>query len=78
MRAVLALAAKDLRLLTRHRGDFFFVAAWPVLLAVLFGVIFAAPPEGRSPLAVALVDEDGTDGSRAFAGRLMKAAGLDV
>jgi len=78
MRAILALAAKDLRLLTRHRGDFFFVAAWPILLAVLFGVIFAAPPAGRSPLAIALVDEDGTDGSRAFAARLAKAGGLDV
>jgi ABC-2 type transport system permease protein len=75
MRAVLALALKDLRLLTRHRGDFFFVAAWPIVLAVLFGVIFAAPPEGRSPLGVALVDEDGSDGSRAFAARLAGRAG---
>jgi ABC-2 type transport system permease protein len=78
MRAVLALALKDLRLLTRHRGDFFFVVAWPILLAVLFGVIFAAPPEGRSPLQVALVDEDGTDGSRAFAAQLGRTGGLDV
>lgn len=78
MKAVLALALKDLRLLTRHRGDFFFVVAWPILLAVLFGVIFAAPPEGRSPLEVALVDEDGTDGSRAFAARLGRKGGLDV
>ena len=67
MKVVLALALKDLRLLARHRGDLFFVLAWPVVLAVLFGVIFAAPPEGRSPLGVALVDEDGSDGSRAFA-----------
>jgi ABC-2 type transport system permease protein len=78
MRVVLAIALKDLRLLTRHRGDFFFVAAWPIVLAVLFGVIFAAPPEGRTPLGVALVDEDGSDGSRAFAARLARAGGLDV
>ena len=78
MKATLALAVKDLRLLTRHRGDFFFVVAWPIVLAVLFGVIFAAPPEGRSPLTVALVDEDGSDGSRAFAARLGRAVGLDV
>ena len=63
---------------TRHRGDLFFVAGWPVVLAVLFGVIFAAPPEGRSPLGIALVDEDGTDGSRAFAARLARTGGLDV
>ena len=78
MSAVLALAAKDLRLLTRHRGDFFFVVGWPILLAVLFGVIFAAPPEGRSPLPIAVADEDGTDGSRAFVARLSKAGGVDV
>ena len=78
MRAVFALAVKDLRLLTRHRGDFFFVAVWPVVLSVLFGVIFAVPPEGRSPLGMALVDEDGTDGSRAFAARLGRTGGLDV
>ncbi len=78
MKVVLALALKDLRLLARHRGDLFFVLAWPVVLAVLFGVIFAAPPEGRSPLGVALVDEDGSDGSRAFAQRLGRTAGLDV
>jgi ABC-2 type transport system permease protein len=78
MKAVLALARKDLRLLTRHRGDFFFVAAWPIVLSVLFGVIFAAPPEGRSPLGIALVDEDGTEGSRAFAARLARAEGLEV
>lgn len=78
MKAVLALAVKDLRLLTRHRGDFFFVAVWPVVLSVLFGVIFAVPPEGRSPLGIALVDEDGTVGSRAFAARLGRTGGLDV
>ncbi len=78
MKAVFALAVKDLRLLTRHRGDFFFVAVWPVVLSVLFGVIFAAPPEGRSPLGIALADEDGTDGSRAFAARLGRTGGLDV
>ena len=76
--AGLAIALKDLRLLTRHRGDFFFVVAWPILLAILFGVIFAAPPEGRSPLAVAVADEDGTDGSRSFLARLGAGGGLDV
>lgn len=78
MSVVLTLAGKDLRLLVRHRGDLFFVAAWPVLLAVLFGVIFAVPPEGRSPLGVALVDEDQTEASRAFVARLAVAGGLDV
>jgi ABC-2 type transport system permease protein len=78
VRAVLALAAKDLRLLLRHRGDLFFVAGWPLVLAILLGVIFAAPPEGRAPIAVAVIDEDGTDSARAFVERLEAAGGLEV
>jgi ABC-2 type transport system permease protein len=78
MRAVLALAAKDLRLLARHRGDLFFVVGWPLLLAILFGVIFAAPPEGRAPIAIAVVDEDGEEGARAFVERLEATGGLEV
>jgi len=78
MSPVLALARKDLRVLARRRGDLFFVLGWPVVLAVLFGVIFAAPPEGRAPIGVALVDEDQTEASRAFARRLAAGGGLDV
>jgi ABC-2 type transport system permease protein len=78
MRAVLAVAAKDLRLLVRNPGDLFFTLGWPLLLAVFFGVIFAGPSEGRSPLAVAVVDLDATRESRDFLDRLEKGAGLSV
>jgi linearmycin/streptolysin S transport system permease protein len=78
MSPAVTVAAKDLRVLARRRGDLFFVLAWPVLLAVLLGVIFAAPPEGRAPIEVAVVDEDGTEASRAFAARLGATDGLSV
>lgn len=78
MKAVLAIAAKDLRLLVRNKGDLFFALGWPLLLAVFFGVIFSGPSEGRSPLAVAVVDLDATQGSRNFIDRLEKGAGLSV
>jgi ABC-2 type transport system permease protein len=78
VRVLVSLAGKDLRLLWRHPGDAFFVLGWPLVLAVLFGVIFAAPPEGRSPLAVAVVDEDVSDGSRAFVARLQGTDGLSL
>src|SRR5260370_3683722 len=78
MRPVVAVAVKDLRLLLRNRGDLFFLLGWPVLLAVFVGVIFSGPGQGRSPLAIALVDLDGTDGSRDFAERLAEGAGLSV
>src|SRR5262245_41254030 len=78
MRTVLALAANDLRLLSRRRGDLFFTFGWPLLVAVFFGVLFAGPGEGRAALQVALVDEDVTDGSRAFAARLRTDPALHV
>jgi ABC-2 type transport system permease protein len=78
LRPVLAVAAKDLRLLVRNKGDLFFALGWPLLLAVFFGVIFSGPNEGRSPLAVAVVDLDATQESRDFLDRLEKGAGLSV
>jgi len=78
MGPLLALAAKDLRLLVRNRGDLFFALGWPLLIAVFFGVIFSGPGEGRSPLGIAVVDLDGTEGSRRFAERLESAPGLSV
>jgi len=78
MSPAVTVAAKDLRVLARRRGDLFFVLGWPVLLAVLLGVIFAAPPEGRTPITVAVVDEDGTDASRGFVARLAATGGLEV
>ncbi len=75
---MLAVAAKDLRLLVRNKGDLFFALGWPLLLAVFFGVIFSGPSGGRSPLAIAVVDLDGTPGSRDFLDRLEKGAGLSV
>jgi len=78
MHAVLALAANDLRLLARRRGDLFFTFGWPLIVAIFFGLLFAGPGEGRSALGVALVDEDGTEGSQSFAARLFADPGLGV
>lgn len=71
MRQVLALAVKDLRLLGRSRSAFFFTLLWPVIVAVLFGYAFSGTSDGRTrAIAVALIDDDATDASRAFASRL--------
>ena len=78
MHAVLALARNDLRLLARRRGDLFFTFGWPLVVAVFFGMLFAGPGEGRAALSIALVDEDGTDGSKAFASRLAADSSLKV
>ena len=78
MHAVLALARNDLRLLVRRRGDLFFTFGWPLIVAIFFGMLFAGPGEGRAALGIALVDEDGTDGSLAFGLRLASDPGLEV
>ena len=71
MSKVIALALKDLRVLPRVRAALFFTFIWPVIVTVLFGFAFGgrgAGPEAK--VKVGLVDEDGSDGSRAFAKRL--------
>ena len=78
MHAILALARNDLRLLARRRGDLFFTFGWPLIVAIFFGLLFAGPGEGRSALGIALVDEDGSDGSKAFAVGLASTPGLKV
>src|SRR5215831_5624894 len=82
MGAVIALAKKDLRLLSRDRMDLFFTFVFPLFIAVLFGLIFAGAGanagEGGSKIPIALVDEDGTPASAAFAGRLAHAEELSV
>jgi ABC-2 type transport system permease protein len=78
MPAILALAANDLRLLSRRRGDLFFTFGWPLIVAIFFGLLFAGPGEGRSQIEIALADEDRTEGSQAFADRLAKDPVLSV
>lgn len=71
MRPLIALATKDLRVLPRIRMAFFFTFIWPVIVAVMFGYAFGGPQaEQPRAIAVALVDADRTDPSRAFISRL--------
>ncbi|MCC7177486.1 MAG: ABC transporter permease [Acidobacteria bacterium] len=79
MNAVVVLALKDLRLLPRVRMALFFTIVFPVIVAVMFGYAFGGPGEGEaSAIRVALVDEDATDGSRAFVKRLHDSGQFDL
>ncbi|MEE8169009.1 MAG: ABC transporter permease [Phycisphaerae bacterium] len=71
MTAVLALAMKDLRLLLRDKAGFFFIFVFPILYASLFGAIMSSMRSGgHTRMSVAVVDEDGSPGSRDFVKQL--------
>lgn len=79
MSAILALAIKDLRVLLRVKAGIFFTFAWPLVIAILFGSVFAGPSGGGSRrMAVALADEDQSAGSREFAARIANSRDFSV
>ncbi|MEW6321616.1 MAG: ABC transporter permease [Acidobacteriota bacterium] len=78
-KAILALAVKDLRVLSRVRAAMFFTFGWPVVVAVLFGYVFSGGAQGtpQSALRLLVIDEDQTDASRAFIERAHRFDELD-
>src|SRR5262249_28297770 len=67
MNQIIALATKDLRVMLRNRGRLFFTFIWPIIVTVLFGFAFGGGPDGeQGKVKIAIVNEDNTDGSRAF------------
>jgi len=67
---VLTLAKKDLRLLLRDPVDVFFVTGFPLVFAVLFGLIYSGGGGGGGEMSVLAVDRDGTAVSAALIDRL--------
>ncbi len=78
MNPIIALTAKDLKLLLRDKAGFFFTFFFPVLMAVFFGSIFSGQSGPASAMKIFLVDEDGTSEAREFAEKLSQAPELDV
>ena len=71
MSAMLAIAIKDLRTFSRQRASLFFTFIWPLCVAILFGALFGGGNRSTPRIPVAVVDEDGTPASQAFADRLI-------
>ncbi len=79
MREVIVLALKDLKLMPRNRGGMFFTFVWPVLVTVLFGIMFGGQDDGtQGKVRIAIVDNDNTDGSRAFLKQLEESFELSA
>jgi ABC-2 type transport system permease protein len=70
MSPLIAIALKDLRTFTRQRASLFFTFVWPLIVAVLFGVLFGGSDRPTPRLPIAVADEDGTPESKAFVDRL--------
>lgn len=79
MNPIVSLALKDLRLMPRNRGGMFFTFVWPVLVTVLFGIMFGGQGDGaQGKVRIAVVDNDDTDASRAFVGKLAESFELSA
>lgn len=71
MKQSIAIALKDLRLMPRNKGGMFFTFVWPILVTVLFGIMFGGNSDGeQNKVRVAIVDNDNSDGSRDFLKKL--------
>lgn len=80
MRAITAIAWKDLRLLMRDRGAAFFVFLFPLAVAVFFGAVFggAGPGEGGGTIPVSVVNLSKGPRGAAFAKDLAEDKALKV
>lgn len=77
MREIIALAAKDVRLLVRDKAGFFFTFFFPLLLAIFFGTIFSGD-DNSSAISILVVDEDQTEQSQKFIAALDGSVELDI
>jgi ABC-2 type transport system permease protein len=79
MSRVLTLAFKDLKLLTRDRASLFWVFFWPLGFGIFFGSLMGGMGEhGPRGMAIAVIDEDHSESSRAFVDRLKHNDALAV
>ena len=78
MRTIVAMAAKDIKILFRDKLGFFFTVFFPLMMAIFFGAMFANLSRGPASIPVALVDEDRTSGSERFVARLETTEAIDL
>jgi ABC-2 type transport system permease protein len=78
MGSLFALAAKDLKLLHRDRFGLFWVALFPLLMALFFGLIFSQGGDGASSLKIAFTGVGDSAAVTAFYDQLASSEGLTV
>ena len=78
MRAIIALALKDIKLLMRDRFGLFWLLAFPLMMALFFGSIFSSGDSERASMKVAIVDHANSEVSGSFVARLDSSSALTV
>lgn len=80
MGPILTLAGKDLKAILRDKFALFWMFAFPLMYALFFGSIFGGDGDdgARSRMPIAVVDEDGSDASRALLERMSEHEALAV
>jgi ABC-2 type transport system permease protein len=69
---------KDLTLLFRKKGALFFALVWPLLVSIMFGLIFGGSGPRPMRIGVALADDDRTASSQEFVTQFASRAGIDA
>ena len=74
MQRILTMAWKDIRLILRDRMSLFFIAGFPVLMGLFFGLVMGSSGSsgGTGKIKVAIVDQDDSEISRSFVKALQK------
>ncbi|MGI9516627.1 MAG: ABC transporter permease, partial [Pirellulaceae bacterium] len=80
MNEVIAMAVKDIRLIFRDRMAFFFIAGFPILMGLFFGLVMGQGGSGGSDskMRVAMIDQDQTEISRRFTESLQQNDNLQL
>ncbi len=80
MKAILHLALKDLKLLTRDKFGMFWVLVFPLVYGLFFGAIFGGfgGDGGTGAMTIAVIDEDQSSISQSFVDRLSDSQALSV
>ena len=78
MNKALLLAVKDVKVILSDKGNIFWVLGFPVIFALFFGAIYSGMGEGPRGMKIAVVDEDGSEFSRAYVSKLESNESLTV
>ena len=79
MKRIFQMALKDIKIISRDRMGLFFIAGFPILMGVFFGLVMTVNTgSGSGKMNVAVVDEDNSEISQKFVDSLKKNDSLNI